>query len=389
MGARVHALVILAIVSAVLLMLNLSSTATFTAPTANPSNQVATATLSAPTGVSANVQSNGGTVRIAWTPTSSSWASGHRVYRSTTSGSGYVQVSQIAGLATATFDDVPGTGSFYYVVRGYYDTNGANWDSASSAEAIAKPLHHFAFAAVGTQMSGSAFSVTITAQAQDNSTVAGFTGTVALSTASGTISPTASNAFTAGVRTQSVTVSAPYTTTETITATGGTPSRTGTSAAFTMDKFKATAIALQNGGSTAGQVQNLDRIVITFNTAVNTATVGTCSGATNSGTDLSVNSGQNGASDSVTGNGSRLSIGSIGLGAQGYMQSDDIADASTCAWSAGNTVLTITLQGIAAANTTTVAGASTATYTPNAAIQNAGGAAIDTTAKPSVTAVLF
>ena len=389
MGARVYAFVLLALVSAVLLMVTLTTTATFTAPTANPSNQVATATLAAPTGVSANVQSNGGTVRIAWTPTSSSWATGHRVYRSTTSGSGYAQVTQIAGLATATFDDVPGTGTFYYVVRGYYNTNGANWESVNSAEAIAKPLHHFAFAAIGTQATGSAFSVTITAQAQDNSTVAGFTSTVALTVASGTISPTTSNAFTAGALTQSVTVTAPYTTSETITATGGTPSRTGTSAAFTLDKFRATAIALQNGGATAGRVQNLDRIVITFNAAVNTASVGTCNGATNSGTDLAFTQGQNAAGDTVTANGVRLSIGSIDLGGQGYMSNDDIADASTCAWSAGNTVLTITVQGIATANTTTVPGSRTATYTPNAAIQSAAGAAIDTTAKPSVTAVLF
>ena len=67
MAARVYALVILALVSAAFLMLTLTSSATFTAPTANPSNQLATATLAAPTGVSAIVQANGGTVRVAWT----------------------------------------------------------------------------------------------------------------------------------------------------------------------------------------------------------------------------------------------------------------------------------------------------------------------------------
>ena len=184
-----------------------------------------------------------------------------------------------------------------------------------------------------------------------------------------------------------MTITAPYTTNETITATGGTPSRTGTSAAFTLDKLKA--IALQNGGSTADRVQNLDRIVLTFNAAVNTATVGSCNGATNSGTDLSFNQGQNAAGDTVTANGIRLSIGSIDLGGQGYMQNSDTADASTCACTAGNTVLTITVQGIAAASMSTVAGSRTATYTPNAAIQSAAGASIDTTAKPAVTAVLF
>ena len=389
MGARVYGLVLVALVSAVLLMLTLNTAATFTAPSANPSNQVATATLATSTGVSAAVQANGGTVRIAWTPTSSSWASGHRVYRSTTSGSGYVQVTQIAGLGTATFDDVPGTGTYYYVMRGYYNANGANWESASSAEVIAKPLHHFAFAAIGTRVTGGAFNVTVTAQAQDNSTVTAFTGTVALSTATGTISPSTSSAFTAGVLTQSVAIVAPQTASETITATGGTPSRTGTSAAFTLDRFKATAIALQNGATTAGRVQNTDRIVITFNAPVTTSTIGTCGGAIDSGTDLKFNQGQNAANDTVTGSGTRLSIGSIDLGGQGYMQNNDTADASTCVWTSGNTVLTITLAGIATANTATIASAKTASYTPNAAIQNAGGASIDTTAKPSVTAVLF
>jgi len=125
-AARVYALVILALVSAVFLMLTLTSSATFTAPTVNPSNQLATATLAAPTGVSATVQSNGGMVRVAWTATSSIWANGHRVFRATNAGGPYSQIQQIAGLATVTYDDVPGVGTSYYVVRGYYNANGAN-----------------------------------------------------------------------------------------------------------------------------------------------------------------------------------------------------------------------------------------------------------------------
>src|SRR6058998_3401744 len=190
MAARTYALLILAVVSVVLLMLTLSTGATFTAPTTNPSNQLATATLAAPTGVSAAVQSNGGTVHIAWTATSSTWASGHRVYRATSAGGPYTLIQQIAGRTTVIFDDVPGVGAFFYVVRGYYDTNGANWESANSAQASAKPLDHFVFDAIAAQHSGTAFNVTITAQAQDGSTVTGFTGTLTLATNSGSIAPT-------------------------------------------------------------------------------------------------------------------------------------------------------------------------------------------------------
>ena len=109
---RLHALVVLALVSAVMLMFTLTSGATFTAPTTNPSNQLATATLAAPTGVSASVQ-NGTTAHLSWTATSSIWASGHNVYRGTNAAGPYSQIQQIAGRATVTYDDVPGVGTFY------------------------------------------------------------------------------------------------------------------------------------------------------------------------------------------------------------------------------------------------------------------------------------
>jgi len=384
-AARVYALVILALVSAVFLMLTLTSSATFTAPTVNPSNQLATATLAAPTGVSATVQSNGGMVRVAWTATSSIWANGHRVFRATNAGGPYSQIQQIAGLATVTYDDVPGAGTFYYVVRGYYNANGANWESIDSAQASAKPLDHFTFNAIAAQHSGTAFNVTITAQAQDNSTVTGFTGTVTLATNSGVIAPTTSGAFVAGVRTESVTITGPYKTNQTISATGGSPSRTGTSAVFVLDHFRATALAITNkAGGVAGKPENGDTLVLTFSEAANAASMGTCNGATNSGTDLLTNDTN---PDTVTSNGTNLSFGTIALGNNGYFTASKTAKNSTCAWTAGNTVLTITLQGVASVGT--VAGASTATYTPNSALTSAAGEAVDTAQIPSVTAVLF
>ncbi len=385
MAARTYALLILALVSALLLMLTLSTGATFTAPTTNPSNQLATATLAAPTGVSATVQANGSTVRITWTATSSTWASGHRVYRATSAGGPYSQIQQIAGRATVTYDDVPGVGTFYYVVRGYYDANGANWESQNSAQDSAKPLHHFTFNAIATQHSGTAFNVTITAQAQDNSTVTGFTGTVALATNSGTIAPTTSGAFVAGVRTEGVTITGPYKTNQTISATGGSPSRTGASAVFVLDHFRATAIAISNKtGGVAGKPENGDTITLTFNEAANIATLGACNGATTSGTDLLTNDAN---PDTMTALNTNLAFGTIGLGNNGYFTGNKNAKNSTCAWNGSNTVLTITLQGVASVGN--VAGASTATWTPHQWMTSASGEAIDLTQTPSITATLF
>ena len=384
MGARIYALVMLALVSAVLLMLTLTSGATFTAPTANPSNQVATATLAAPTGVSATVQSNGGTVRVAWTATSSIWASGHRVFRATSAAGPFSQIQQIAGRATVSYDDVPGVGTFFYVVRGYYNANGANWESVNSAQVAAKPLDHFTFNAITAQHSGSAFSFTVIARAQDNSTVTGFSGTVTLSVSSGAIAP-ASAAMTNGSLTQSVTITGAYTTTETINVIAGTPARTGASAAFTLNHFRATAIALTNGGGTAGRIQNTDTIAITFSEAANTASLGTC-GVGNSGNDISSNDAN---PDTITANGAALALGTLALGDNGYLSGADTAKNSTCAWSVGNTVITITLAGVTPGKTGSVAGGSTATYLPNAALTSAAGEAIDTTRTPSVTGVLF
>jgi hypothetical protein len=379
--ARVYALAIFALVSAVLLMLTLTSAATFTAPTTNPSNQLATATLATPTAVSATVQSNGGTVRVAWTATSSVWASGHRVFRATSSGGPYSQIQQIAGRATVTYDDVPGVGTFYYVVRGYYDANGANWESQNSAQASAKPLDHFTFNAIATQHSGSAFNVTVTARSQDNAAMSAFNGSVTFSVASGTISPTTA-AMTNGSLTQSVTITGPYTTVETITVTAGTPARTGTSSTFTLNHFRATTIALNNAG-VAGKPENGDTVVLTFSEAANTASLGTCA-ASDSSTDLLTN---NTNPDTLSAGGANLTFGAISLGANGYFTASDNAKKSNCAWSAGNTVLTITLAGVKSAGT--VAATSTAIWTPAAGLTSAGGEAIDTAETPSVTAVLF
>jgi hypothetical protein len=383
-AARIYAVATLALVSAVMLMLTVSTGATFTAPTVNPSNQIGTATLVAPTGVTAPVQSNGGTVRVTWTATSSTWATGHRVYRATSAAGPFTLIQQIAGRTTVTYDDVPGVGTFFYVVRGYYDTNGANWASVDSAQATAKPLDHFSFNTITAQHSSAAFSVTVVARAQDGSAVSGFNGTVTFTVSSGTISPT-SAAMTNGSLTQSVTITGPYKANQTITVSGGTPSRAGTSNAFVLDHFRATAVAISNkAGGVAGKPENGDTLTLTFNEAANPATLGACSGSTNSGNDLLTNDAN---PDTMTALDTGLAFGTIQLGNNGYFTANKNAKNSTCAWSASNTVLTITLQGVSSAGT--VAGTSTATWTGHQWMTSASGEAIDLTQTPTVTAVLF
>jgi hypothetical protein len=383
-AARIYAVAILALVSAVMLMLTVSTGATFTAPTVNPSNQIATATLVAPTGVTAPVQSNGGTVRVTWTATSSTWATGYRIYRATSAGGPFALIQQVAGRTTVTYDDVPGVGTFFYVVRGYYDTNGANWSSVDSAQASATPLDHFTFNTVATQHSGSAFNVTVIARTQDGATVSNFTGTVTFSVSSGTISPTSAS-MTNGSLTQSVTITGPYKSNQTITMSGGSPSRTGTSNAFVLDHFRATAVALNNrAGGVAGKAENGDTLTLTFNEAANPATLGSCSGATNSGNDLLTNDAN---PDTMTALTTTIAFGTVSLGGNGYFTASNDAKKSTCAWNASNTVLTITLQGVSSAGT--VAGASTATWTGHQWMTSASGEAIDLIQIPSVTAVLF
>ena len=102
--------------------------ARFISSAGNGSNIFNTGTIAAPTSLTATVTNN--SVVLNWTATSTSYATGTQILRSSTSGSGYSQIALVTPPTTTTYTDTPSAGTFYYVVKAYYQ----NWQSANSAE---------------------------------------------------------------------------------------------------------------------------------------------------------------------------------------------------------------------------------------------------------------
>jgi hypothetical protein len=102
----------------------------FTGTASVGSNTFNADTLDPASGLSAT---GGTTVSLSWTATADIYASGHRIYSSSTSGGPYSQVGQVTPRTTTTFVDSPAAGAYFYVVRAYYQ----NWESANSNEASA------------------------------------------------------------------------------------------------------------------------------------------------------------------------------------------------------------------------------------------------------------
>src|SRR5204863_8150362 len=100
-------------------------------------------------------------------------------------------------------------------------TGGSETGSSGAFTVNPGALDHFNVANPGTQTAGTPFSLSITAQDANNNTVTAFTSTVDLSIDSGSVSPTTSTAFVAGVRSDSVTVTQSGTRIITVTRTGG------------------------------------------------------------------------------------------------------------------------------------------------------------------------
>ena len=107
------------------------SLALFGGSLANGSNTFNTGTMAAPTAPSAN--GSLATITLNWTATSTPYATGTRVLRSSTSGGPYSQVGQVTPAGTTSYIDAPISGTYYYVLRSYYQS----WESANSSQVSA------------------------------------------------------------------------------------------------------------------------------------------------------------------------------------------------------------------------------------------------------------
>jgi hypothetical protein len=105
--------------------------------TSSSSGSISTGTLAAPTGVAAARGActilTSTSVNVTWVQTTSSFASGYDILRSTTSGTGYALVGTVAGRATTAFADtsVAFSTTYYYVVRAKRNA----WRSVNSNQA--------------------------------------------------------------------------------------------------------------------------------------------------------------------------------------------------------------------------------------------------------------
>jgi hypothetical protein len=89
---------------------------------------LSTDTLAPPTSLAASGTT---TASLTWVPSTDAYAAGYQVYRSATSGSGYSLVSSVTPGSASSTTDAPGAGTFYYVLRSYFQ----NWRSVNSNQA--------------------------------------------------------------------------------------------------------------------------------------------------------------------------------------------------------------------------------------------------------------
>jgi hypothetical protein len=106
------------------------SLAVFTSSASDGGNVLAADTLAVPAGLTATGGTN---IVLSWTATASTYAAGYHVLRGTATGGPYSQIAQVTPRSTVTYADSPSAGTYYYVVRAYFQ----NWESANSNEATA------------------------------------------------------------------------------------------------------------------------------------------------------------------------------------------------------------------------------------------------------------
>jgi hypothetical protein len=92
------------------------------------SGSVSTATLSAPTSLTAT---GGLSVVLGWSITASSYATGYDVLRATASGGPYTKIATVTPRTASSYTDAPPLpGTYYYVLQSVYQS----WRSVNSNE---------------------------------------------------------------------------------------------------------------------------------------------------------------------------------------------------------------------------------------------------------------
>ena len=130
---------------------------------------------------------------------------------STDNGATFTQLSINTLVSSIATSDpfTPETPGNNYRFRAIYEGD-SNFLSSTSGEVTltaSGPLNHFDFDLINDQVAGVPFSITITAKDSDGFTVTNYTGSSALADSTGTIIPTVTGAFSAGIRTVSVSIS--------------------------------------------------------------------------------------------------------------------------------------------------------------------------------------
>jgi hypothetical protein len=213
------------------------------------------------------------------------------------------------------------------------------------------------------QVAGVAFNITMIAKDQFENTMTNFASTVALSTTATSISPTTSGSFSAGVRTESVTVTGSGSgKTITATSSGG---KTGVSAGFTVNPA---------GISAANSVVSVSSSTIGF---------GQTSTITLQAKDAFGNNRTSGGSVVTFGLGSGTSIGTIGLTTDNGNGTYTATFTATLAGTARTITASILTVGSVSSTLPTITVMDPYVTVPPANVTIAAGAAVDL----SVTAV--
>lgn len=140
MTRSARAATVAAAVVVLLVALSPGALAGWTARTDPAALPVSTATLAPPTGLAA---ANGclltvPSVPLSWTATTSSFATGYRVLRRTSTEATFTQLASVTGRSTTSYTDstVVGGTTYVYAVQAVY----AGWTAPSGEVSISVPL---------------------------------------------------------------------------------------------------------------------------------------------------------------------------------------------------------------------------------------------------------